>query len=215
MKVAFDASFLVFLFNRKAGASAEHAADRVDGLIEELSNKKAKIIIPTPALTETLMAGKHSAQTYIEKLKRYAAFQVRAFDERAAIELAAQHNATKKSNKNRAKQTAWNKIKFDRQIVAIAKVQGASAVYSDDDQVRRFARECGMEGYGLSEVRVPVKQSKLPGMGIEDDNDEETGPAGETVTKPAIVRRSGNGHSQDQAGAKTIKEKAEDKEPAK
>lgn len=129
MKVAFDNSFLVFLFNRRAGASIARAADRVDGLIDSLSNKKAKIIIPTPALTELLMAGKFTVQVYIEKLKMFGAFQIRAYDERAAIELAAQYLATKKTNKERAKQAPWNKIKFDRQIVAIAKTQGASAVY--------------------------------------------------------------------------------------
>jgi hypothetical protein len=174
VKVAFDNSFLVFLFNRRAGASIERAADRVDGLIDSLSDKKAKIIIPTPALTELLMAGKFTIQVYIEKLKTFGAFQIRAYDERAAIELAARYVATKKTNKERTKQAPWNKVKFDRQIVAIAKTQGASTVYSDDDQLRQFARECGMDAYGLADLSAPATQNKLPGFGSgeEDDSDE-------------------------------------------
>lgn len=50
MKVAFDASFLVFLFNPNSNASVVRAAERIDGLIEKLADKKDKIIIPTPAL---------------------------------------------------------------------------------------------------------------------------------------------------------------------
>lgn len=185
MKVVFDNSFLVFLFDRKAGASVERAAARIDGLIESLSNKKAKIIIPTPALTEVLMAGKFTVQVYIEKLKTFGAFQIRAYDERAAIELAAEYVATKKSNRERAKQAPWNKIKFDRQIVAIAKTQGASAVYSDDAQLRQFARECGMDAYGLAEITVPSKQPKLPGMESGEDDDTEEDKPDETI-KPKI-----------------------------
>ncbi len=210
MKVAFDNSFLVFLFNRRAGASVERAADRVDGLIESLSSKKAKIIIPTPALTELLMAGRFSIQVYIEKLKTFGAFQVRAYDERAAIELAAQYLATKKTHKERAKQSPWNKIKFDRQIVAIAKTQGASVVYSDDEQLRKFAHECGMEAYGLAEIGVPPKQPKLPGMEIGEDGGEEEKP--EFIAKPTIVQRGGSRSAKEQAETRNTEEKAHSKE---
>jgi hypothetical protein len=63
-----------------------------------------------------------------------------------------------------------NKVKFDRQIVAIAKTQGATAVYSDDGQVASFAIECGMEAYKLSDIVNPPKQERLPGI---DDNEAE------------------------------------------
>src|SRR5260370_14387295 len=72
------------------------AGERIDGLIESLSAKKAKVIIPTPALAEILMAGQHTAQKYIETLKGFSCFQIRAFDERAAIELAANSASPKR-----------------------------------------------------------------------------------------------------------------------
>ena len=210
MKVVFDNSFLVFLFDRKAGASVERAAARIDGLIESLSNKKAKIIIPTPALTEVLMAGKFTVQVYIEKLKTFGAFQIRAYDERAAIELAAEYVATKKSNRERAKQAPWNKIKFDRQIVAIAKTQGASAVYSDDAQLRQFARECGMDAYGLAEITYhpsnlsyqewravrtmtprKISRTKLSNPKLKPPKKKRTAKEtkNETTTRPAHTRK--------------------------
>jgi predicted nucleic acid-binding protein len=213
VKAAFDNSFLVFLFNRRAGASVERAAERVDGLIESLSNKKAKIIIPTPALTELLMAGKFSVQVYVEKLKTFGSFQIRAYDERAAIELAAQYVSTKKTNKEREKQAPWNKIKFDRQIVAIAKTQGVSVVYSDDDQLRQFARECGMDAYGLAEISVPPQQDMLPGM--RSGEDDEEGKPGEAISKPTLVQRGGSRSPKNPTGAKAAKEPTHSKEDRK
>jgi hypothetical protein len=38
----------------------------------------------------------------------------------------------------------WAKVKFDRQIVAIAKVEKASMVYSDDEDVRKLAAAEGI-----------------------------------------------------------------------
>ena len=50
----------------------------------------------------------------------------------------------------RSTNSTWAKVKFDRQIVAIALVEGASAIYSDDRGVKVFG-----EIAGLRVVRIP------------------------------------------------------------
>ena len=40
-------------------------------------------------------------------------------------------------------------------IVAIASVERATAVYSDDEELRSYAREAGMEAYRLAELSLP------------------------------------------------------------
>jgi predicted nucleic acid-binding protein len=163
MKVVFDASFLAILFNPKTSASIERAPERIDGLIDRLSRSKDKIVIPTPALAEILVALSQTGPRYIEKLKEFTCFQVRAFDERAAVEFgAAVQSRSKKRLKETRRLVSQNKVKFDQQIVAIAKVQGAKIVYSDDAQLRSFAVECGMEARSLAETPVPMKQLPLP-----------------------------------------------------
>jgi hypothetical protein len=47
------------------------------------------------------------------------------------------------------------KIKFDRQIVAIAAAEGASAIYSDDSDVINYAKEAGIQGYRLADLDLP------------------------------------------------------------
>ncbi len=162
MKVAFDASFLVFLINPKASASVERASERVDGLISKLTSRRDKIVIPTPALAEVLVSLDQSGPAYIEKIKKHACFQVRAFDERAAIEFGVAVRARKTAvKKATVKMTPRNKVKFDHQIVAIAKVQGATILYSDDGKLRNFARECGLDAVSLADVEIPQKQEEL------------------------------------------------------
>lgn len=61
-------------------------------------------------------------------------------------------------------------MKFDRQIVAIALVNGARVLYSDDDGVERFASSCGLATKRVTDLPVPALQSDLfePGDGQDD-----------------------------------------------
>ncbi len=161
MKVAVDTSFLTLLFNRKGTASVPKAADLIDDLIQELEKKKAKVIIPTPTLTEVLLKAPKSGPTYIEKLKGYSCFQIKSFDEKAAVELAETLIASIGKKRTR-KDVAKTKVTFDRQIVAVARAHGATEMYSDDRNVRDFAEECGMEAFGFSNLKLSPKQEKLP-----------------------------------------------------
>jgi hypothetical protein len=43
-------------------------------------------------------------------------------------------------------------LRFDRQIVAIAKVYGASVLYAEDEQVIQFAAACGIGSKRLKDL---------------------------------------------------------------
>jgi hypothetical protein len=82
----------------------------------------------------------------LDILNRSRHFRIEAFDTRAAIEVAAvSRQAMDKGNKKGATLEApWQKIKIDRQIVAIAKVNGATTIYSNDSDVAAHAKLCGI-----------------------------------------------------------------------
>jgi hypothetical protein len=52
-------------------------------------------------------------------------------------------------------------MKFDRQIVAIALVNCARALYSDDDGVKRFASSCCLATRRVADLPVPASQGEL------------------------------------------------------
>ncbi len=60
-------------------------------------------------------------------------------------------------------QAQWQKIKIDRQIVAIAKSRGAQLIVSSDDGVRSNALRVGIQALTLQELELPesAKQGKL------------------------------------------------------
>jgi PIN domain-containing protein len=136
--VAVDASFL------RAFLDPRSRPEAVSSLIVTLSAENAKVIVPTPALAEVLTHQAETAQEWMQALNTHACFQVRPFDDKASFELA----------QLLGQQAAGLRdiLRFDRQIVAIAKVYGASVLYADDDKVAEFAAECGIHAKRLKDL---------------------------------------------------------------
>jgi hypothetical protein len=105
---------------------------------------------------------------------------VAEFGERAAVEAAAlTRDALSKGNKRGVTPDANSaKIKFDRQIIAIALVVGASTVYTNDKQLAVHAKAAGIDAIdlpGLPEPQV-VPQLEIPLDPIEPET-----PSSETI----------------------------------
>jgi predicted nucleic acid-binding protein len=172
--VVFDATMLLLLLSPDApsprdasGNRIEGARQRVDLLIEQLENARTKIVIPTPALSEILVRAGEAGPAYLAKLSSSSAFRIVPFDTRAAVELAQMTRAALDTGRKRApveEDRPWAKVKFDRQIVAIAKVEGASAVYSDDDDVKKIAIQAGMTAFGVADL--PLRPA-LPQLSMD------------------------------------------------
>ena len=79
--------------------------------------------------------GPEDARRIVDLLNRRAVFSIEPFDQRAAIELALMVPTTLREGP-----TTWAKLKFDCQIVAIAKARGATKIYSDDGDVYRLGK---------------------------------------------------------------------------
>jgi predicted nucleic acid-binding protein len=176
---ACDADILLMLFmpdvpaplDPKTQKPVDRAKERIENLIETLDTERKKIIIPTPALSEFLARAGVAAPKILDNLNDSARFKIVPFDERAAVEAAAStYEAHQAGDKRGGSQSSWSKIKFDRQIVAIAKVENAEVIYSDDDDVRRFAKKCGIRVIGVSELPLPPpKQTEMKYDGTEGE----------------------------------------------
>jgi predicted nucleic acid-binding protein len=167
--VALDATILLLLLSANvapptdpSGKPVEFWKERIDFPIQELEKNREKIIIPTPALSEILVHADRAGPEYLNRIKQSSAFKIEPFDDRAAVEVAMMIREDKKnfSDKRGEVQAIWAKVKFDRQIVAIAKVNGASVLYSDDGHVRTFGERAGLTVIGTPQLPLPQKQAQ-------------------------------------------------------
>ncbi len=68
----------------------------------------------------------------------------------------------------------WSKIKYDRQIVAIAKTEGASIIYSDDNNVHTLGGNLGLSVLRIADLPLPPvgPQGSLELEETETDDNE-------------------------------------------
>ncbi|WP_244135722.1 hypothetical protein [Burkholderia seminalis] len=76
---------------------------------------------------------------------------------RAAIDSATRAKGGKKG----ASKSQWQKVKIDRQILAIAKVVKATAIYTEDTGLIAEAQRLNVVAVKTSEVPLKPKQNKL------------------------------------------------------
>lgn len=142
----------------------EKAHERIEHLLEEIDAAKERIIIPAPALSEFLVLAGNDAPAYLNELALQSNIYVQPFDQRAAIELAAMELAARGKGHKRhpvALGTAWQKVKFDRQIVAIAKLHKVRTLYSDDGDVKIIAEDIGIKVVSTWDLSVPKSKTPL------------------------------------------------------
>jgi hypothetical protein len=155
--VVLDTTFLTWVF--VPGAKHPKIADadkRVEYLLSDLSGRGDQIVIPTPALSELLIAVGKARNAIIKKITGDARFIVAPFDLRAAIELSLMINtAISKGDKKSGLKAPWTKVKFDRQIIAIAKVLRVSCVYSDDADVHTIGKQEGVSVKSIADIAAP------------------------------------------------------------
>lgn len=149
--------------NGPDGLPIDRPKERIEYLVSQLDKAREKVIIPTPALSEALIrAGVAGSQEMIERLQKYAVIRIEPFDLRASIEVAAMSREALANGKKRGQSNAtWEKVKYDRQIVAIAKVNGASTIYSDDQDVKTLGMRAKIKVVSVGDLPLPPEKAQM------------------------------------------------------
>jgi hypothetical protein len=166
--VVFDAGFLLMLMDPSiqqiprdpvTGESIEDGAKRVEFLVNTLSKEKQKIIVPTPALSEVLVRANEARNACMEYLRKSKMIRVEPFCQLAAYEVALMtKKAIDRGDKKEGLTDTWNKVKYDRQILAIALVHGATALYTWDNSLINLANNAGMKAVSIGSLPLPPHQ---------------------------------------------------------
>lgn len=183
--IAFDNTFLTLALHPAGKPPADPTTglpitrldERIELLIDTLNEDRETIIIPAPVLTKFLILAGNEGPKYLALINRNGNFRIEAFDTRAAVELAAIELSIRRSkaDKRDGAQGTWAKIKFDRQIVTIVKINGARKIYSDDEGVEKFAGRCGIPVVKTWELPLlKGQQDGLPFPFEESESDTDT-----------------------------------------
>ena len=212
-KVVFDAGMLILLLQDGAVAPVrpdskkpiDKPRDRIEHLKETLTTQKCKILIPTPVLSEFLVGAGAAMDGYLDTLHSDFCFEVVPFSELAAVEAAivtyqAMHI---RKDKKDGVDADWQKVKVDRQIVAIAKVYEVDFIYTTDRHILRHAEVCEIPAVHLADLPLPPEN--LQGdLQFEQAKTEIV--EAQSDAQPADLQRSGDGPPEGQAAAEAGEE---------
>ena len=160
----FDASFVMALLEPEkarprdpvTNAVVTQIAERMALLLLTLQQRSEKIIIPTPALCEFLVYAEDAAPKYVAQFAKSKNFRIVDFGRRAAIEAATRlRTDIEAGDKRGGSPDNWQKVKFDRQIAAIAIAEGDTTIYTADGALQNLARKHGLSTVDFFELPIP------------------------------------------------------------
>ncbi|HET6536723.1 MAG TPA: hypothetical protein VFG34_01230 [Sphingopyxis sp.] len=169
MIVAVDSSTLTLMINPSArppidpstGLPLLYAKERVETLIAGLSPDDT-LIVGTPVLAEIIVQAGIAATDIISMIDEMARVKIVPFDRRAAFEVAFMTSAAiANGDKKAGVDQPWAKVKYDRQIIAIARVAGATKLYTDDIKMAQFSEKTGLDTFSTWELEIPEQVETL------------------------------------------------------
>lgn len=171
MRVLLDTNALIYLLDKRTPA---HVKDRLKGLVQDVEKARGQLVIPTLVVSEYLVNAGPSGKVLLEALMNSRFIEVAPFDHVAAEECALMHIAAVAAGNKRhplGRGVAWQKVKIDRQIVAIAKAKRASIVANDSDVIA-IATAWGVRVSEVESLPIPAwaMQLKLEGMHAVDQD---------------------------------------------
>ena len=185
--VVFDTSILAIAFDPKAkvpsdpqtGKPVSKCKERIDFLLSGLGKTKQRVLIPTPVLAEYLVMGGLDKDKRLLEFTNSKVFSIAPFDTRAAVECAEIEDGAGNSKPLSETETKA-KVKFDRQIIAIAKAAGAKTIFTGDGGLAKCAQKNNLNVVMTWDLPLPPEPPELPQMDLLY---EEAGIFGTTETE--------------------------------
>lgn len=176
MIVALDATALILLLDDQANGPldastnrpVQNTTGRMTYLASQVSKARGRLVIPAPAFAEAIVKIEPSAvQQHLTIIERSRFIRIAEFNKLAALELAAMQRSlidTFPRRLRKSETSTRSKVKFDQQIVSIAKVERADVLVSDDDGLVAFAKHFRLKTLGIKDLDEPPSdaQGTLP-----------------------------------------------------
>lgn len=162
--VVVDTNFLIANADPKTSEDTRHRITHIFAIAEKT---KTRIIFPMPAIAEYLVQADEGALNILNVSERKTFIFAAPFDRAAAFECALLERQARESGDKRDGSTIpWQKIKIDRQIIGIARAQGATLIITNDQNLKLNAMRFGILSIDIDEFDLPedAKQRTLPSI---------------------------------------------------
>lgn len=156
MKVLIDTNALIKLLDPR---TAIEVSVRLKGLLEDIDRTNGQLFIPVQVVGEYISGADQAGQEVLAKLLGNRRIKVASFDHVAAVECAMMDKTANASGHKRAPLTrdvSWQKVKVDRQIVAIARVLRVDRIISTDGDISRIAKAVGIPCAAVEDLPIPA-----------------------------------------------------------
>lgn len=129
-----------------------------------ISSNRPQIIVPAPVYSELLMISTVESKFLDEYLASNAEFIAAPYDVRAAsVHAQIEKPLVQRGDKRGGRDENMNRLKFDRQILSIAKKYSVDLVITSDNGVVKDAMRYGIQTKCISTMDLPpdIKQPSL------------------------------------------------------
>lgn len=173
MKIVIDTNILVQimqngsatdLYDPETGEVIQNAFERAEALVEWIDSIKGVVVLPAPVIAEYLLGiDRGHFQLHLDMLNGFKCIEISPFDQLAAIECAML--VSNQELKQLDPDAKMAKLKFDRQILAVALASGAKEIWTHDKQLFKRSRAVGLPAKSLASIDPkPMQFTLSPNM---------------------------------------------------
>lgn len=156
--IAFDKNAAVPL-DPKTNAPLTQCKERIDLLLTNLAAQKVRVLLPTPVVAEYIVGGGLDKEKRLAIITANKNFLIAPFDLRAAIECALIEDGDRGKQLNATQTKA--KLKFDRQIIAVAIAQSADTIYTGDTTLGARAKDSSLSVVYTWDLPLPPEAAQM------------------------------------------------------
>lgn len=166
MKIVIDTNVLVQIMQNEGAKDLVDpetdkvvigAFERAAALVDRIDALKGVVVLPAPVVAEYLLGiDRKHYQLHLDMLSGVKCIEVSPFDQLAAVECAML--VSNQEMKQLDPESKMAKLKYDRQILAIAIASGAKEIWTHDKQLYRRSKAMGLTARSLSTIDPKPQQ---------------------------------------------------------
>lgn len=164
--ICVDTNFLICVLDINGEVFGEETRAKLDFFLANVDRAKSKLVIPTPVYAEFLIKAERASVEALKEFQSKRFVEVVPFDLAAAYECSLLDRAAINGSKDKKDgvDESWQKIKIDRQIVAIAKTKGCGLMVSQDVSVAANCVRVNIDVMNIDDLPLPpdFAQKELP-----------------------------------------------------